>query len=181
MQHGSEAATLIAAVGRRDEAAFDRLYEIAAPQLFGIVLRILRDRPSAEDALQDIFVRIWTKAATYAPEAGEPFAWMASIARHRAIDALRARPSLRQVDPHEGFLESIPAPLDEEGSVMNIGALRHCLDTLDAETRDCVTLAYCAGWSGKELAERHGRPENTVKSWLRRGLASLRGCLDKDA
>lgn len=64
---------------------------------------------------------------------------------------------------------------------MNIGALRHCLEALDDETRDCVTLAYCAGWSGKELAERHGRPENTVKSWLRRGLVALRGCLDKNA
>ena len=181
MRDKAEVSALIAAVGRGDEVAFDLLYDLAASQLFGVILRIVRNRASAEDVLQDVFVRIWTRASTYSPEAGEPFAWMAAIARHRAIDLLRAKPALRQIDPHEGFLESLPAPQDDEKGIMDSGALQHCLAALDPMTRDCVTLAYCAGYSGQELAERHGRPENTIKSWLRRGLLALRSCLEANA
>lgn len=177
----TEIARLIAAAARGDESAFDRIYQHAAPQLFGLVLRMVRDRAQAEDVLQDVFTRIWTRASTYEPAAGEPFAWLSSIARHRAIDHLRRAPPLRRVeDGHESWFENIADPRDEERAMMDAGVLRHCLGALDAETRGCVVQAYCEGYSGSELADRYGKPENTIKSWLRRGLASLKTCLDKN-
>jgi len=174
-------ANLIAAVARGDTAAFDSLYESVSPKLFGLILRMVRTRPLAEDILQDVFVRIWTKAATYTPGAGEPMAWMASVARHRAIDALRARPALRQVEePYENWLENIADPRDGEGQMMDASILHHCLETLDETTRACVVQAYCEGFSGLELAARHGKPVNTIKSQLRRGLAALKDCVEQN-
>ena len=181
MPDQTEIASLIAAVSRGEEPAFDRLYIKVAPQLFGLVLRMVRNRAQAEDVLQDVFTRIWTKAASYEPAAGEPLAWLSSVARHRAIDHLRRTPSLRQVEEgYEGWFENIADPKDEEGAMMDAGVLRHCLGALDRQTQDCVMLAYCEGYSGRELATRYGKPENTIKSWLRRGLASLKICLDKN-
>ena len=181
MSDQADVANLIAAVARGDEPAFDRLYQKVAPQLFGLLLRMIRDRAQAEDVLQDVFTRIWTRASSYAPEAGEPLAWLSSIARHRAIDHLRRAPSLRQVaESYDGWFENIADPRDEERAMMDAGVLRHCLGALDQETQACVVLAYCEGYSGRELADRYGKPENTIKSWLRRGLASLKICLDKN-
>lgn len=177
----SEAVRLIAAVARGDSTAFDRLYQASAPKLFGLILRMVRDRPMAEDILQDSFVRIWTRAATYAPDAGEPLAWMAAIARNRAIDHLRAKPSLRKVEEeYDGWFENLAEPQDRERGILDAEILRHCLGALDEMTRTCVLRAYCEGFSGRELADRYGRPENTIKTWLRRGLAALKACLDKD-
>ena len=178
----TDIAELIAAVAAGDRIAFDRLYEATAPKLFGLILRMLRDRPLAEDVLQDVFVRIWTKAATFSPGAGDPLAWMASIARHRAIDQLRARPALQRVEEsYEGWFENLPDRRDGERDLLNADVLRHCLAALDDETRSCVLQAYCAGASGQELAARFGRPENTIKTRLRRGLAALRACVEKSA
>ncbi len=172
---------LISAVARGDAIAFDALYEKAAPKLFGLILRMVRDRPMAEDVLQDAFMRIWTKAATYSPDAGDPMAWMASIARHRAIDYLRARPIARTGGGgYDNWLENVADPLDGAGRMMDAALLRHCLGTLDDTSRACVVQAYCEGFSGQELAERYGRPVNTIKSQLRRALAALKDCVERN-
>lgn len=182
MRDRDEIARLIESVARGDETAFDRLYGAAAPQLFGVALRIVRDRAQAEDVLQDAFTRIWMRAATYDPLAGEPLAWLSAIVRHRAIDHVRRTPSARRVDEqYDGWFENLADPRDEEGALMAAGALRHCLGALDETTRACVVEAYCAGLSGKELAARYDRPVGTIKGWLRKGLATLRACLETNA
>lgn len=171
-------ARLIEAVAGGDRAALRALYDATAPKLLGIIVRILRDRSAAEDALQEVFVRVWQRAGSYEPRAGAPLAWLVAIARHRAIDLLREEKATRLTPVEEGWLERLADTRDGEVDLARRDALAHCLDTVDAAQRDCLLLAYCEGWSREELAARYDRPVNTIKTWLRRGLLSLRGCLE---
>lgn len=175
----ADLADLVKASAGGDEGALRALYDRTAPKLLGILLRILRDRSAAEDALQDVFVRIWQRAGSYDPAAGAPMAWLIAIARHCAIDAVRrqqARPMPVQDD--EDWLARIADDRDGEADLARDDALRHCLEGLEASHRDCIVLAYCEGYSREELASRFDRPVNTIKTWLRRGLLALRGCLE---
>jgi len=174
-------AALIAGVARQDRRAFKALYDATAPKLFGIVLRIVRDRAVAEEVLQDVFLRVWQNAATYAPEAGQPLTWLASVARYRAIDVVRRRREIAIGSSEEGddWVESIVDLRDGEAELIDRDRLRHCLGRLEEAQRTCLVLAYCEGFSREELAARYGRPVNTIKTWLHRGLLSLRGCLDE--
>lgn len=174
-------AALLAAVAGRDRRAFKSLYAATAPKLFGIVLRIVRDRAVAEEVLQDVFLRVWQNAGTYAPEAGQPLTWLASIARYRAIDVIRQRREVL-IAPGEGgedWMAAIVDPRDGEAEMIDRDRLMHCLARLEDVQRRCLLLAYLEGRSREELAERFARPVNTIKTWLHRGLAGLRGCLDE--
>ncbi len=144
-----------------DRAAFRRLYEATAPKLFAIVLRIARDRAIAEEVLQETYVRVWRNAERFNPEAGQPMAWLAAIARNRAIDRIRSE----RVAPTAGAgddsaLERLAAPGSGDPAMRE--ALRACLSSLDEEARTCVVLAYCSGLSREELAERFKRPVGTI-------------------
>lgn len=177
-------AALIAQVADGRQDALRALYDRTAPKLFGVILRIVRDRSAAEDVLQDAYLRVWQNAAGYAPEAGRPMAWLAAIARHRAIDQVRRKgevPMPASEDDDEDWLARIADPRDSEAAILDRDALLACLGRLEPAQRDCVVLAYCEGLSREELALRYDRPVNTVKTWLHRGLASLRGCLDAAA
>lgn len=176
----AELAELITAVARADRAAFRRLYDKTAPKLFGIVLRIIRDRSLAEDILQDVFLRIWRSAGNFSPEAGPPMAWLNSIARNRTIDILRQKTLVLPEHAKEetDWYERIAEPRDREADMMDIAALRHCLGEVEEPARSCVLLAYYEGFSREELAERFDRPVNTIKTWLHRTLAVLKTCLE---
>lgn len=171
-------ARLIRAVAAGDRAALRALYAATAPKLLGIILRIVQDRSAAEDALQEVFVRVWQRAGSYDPQAGAPLAWLVAIARYRAIDLVRQEKAARLTQAEEGWLERLADTGDGEADLARRDALAHCLDGVEAPQRDCLVLAYCEGWSREELAARHDRPVNTIKTWLRRGLISLRGCLE---
>jgi RNA polymerase sigma factor (sigma-70 family) len=175
-----ELSSLLSAVGRRDRAAFKRLYESSSPKLFGIVLRIVKDRASAEEVLQDVYLRIWEHADTYAAEVGSAWAWINAIARNRAIDVVRQRTAVALPEPNEGldWFKRIAERRDREAEVINNASLRACLERIDTQARDCVLLAYYEGFSREELAERYAAPVNTIKTWLHRSLANLRACLD---
>lgn len=177
-------AALIGRVADGRQEALRALYDHTAPKLFGVILRIVRDRGAAEDVLQDAYLRVWQGAAGYAPEAGRPMAWLAAIARNRAIDLVRRKgevPMPVSEDDDEDWLTRIADPRDSEAAFLDRDALLACLGRLEPAQRDCVVLAYCEGLSREELALRYDRPVNTVKTWLHRGLASLRGCLDAAA
>lgn len=174
----ADLARLLADVAAGDRTALRDLYAATAAKLFGIVHRILQDRSAAEDALQEVFVRVWQRADRYDPQAGSPLTWLGSIARHKAIDRLRQEKATRLTPVEEGFLERIADAGDGEGDLSRRDALARCLDTVEPDQRDCLVLAYCEGWSREELAARHDRPVNTIKTWLRRSLISLRGCLE---
>ncbi|RZK78942.1 MAG: sigma-70 family RNA polymerase sigma factor [Methylobacterium sp.] len=173
-------ADLIARIARRDEAALRTLYDRTAPKLLGVVLRIQSDRGMAEDVLQDVFLRIWQKAASYSPAAGRPLAWLCTIARNRAIDGVRRRSETQGpvTEDGEDWVERLADPHDSEGTILGRNALQACLGRLEALHRDCIVLAYCEGQSREDLALRYDRPVSTIKTWLHRGLATLRGCLD---
>lgn len=176
---------LIGAVAGRDEGALRALYHLTAPKLFGIVLRIQQDRSLAEDVLQDVFVRIWQAAGSYSPEAGAPLAWLCAIARNRAIDTVRRKGEAKGEvsgpvgDDGVDWLERLADPHDGERAFLGREALKVCLARLDEQQAECVVLAYCEGFSREELAQRYGRPVNTIKTWLHRALAALKTCLEE--
>lgn len=173
-------AGLIARIARRDQAALRALYDRTGPKLFGVILRIQADRSLAEDVLQDVYLRVWQNAASYSPEAGRPLAWLCTIARNRAIDGVRRRSEIQgpATEDGEDWVERLADPHDSAGAILDSHALRACLGRLEALHRDCIVLAYCEGRSREDLAQRYDRPVSTIKTWLHRGLASLRGCLD---
>lgn len=177
-------AGLLAASAAGDEAAFARLYALSSPKLYAIVVRLLKRRDWAEEALQDVYVRIWQKAETYAPERGTAMAWLATIARYRALDLLRAkRPEIGESDLDETQsalvegVESSQSPEDEAVEGTELDRLDNCLKELPDEQRKIVMLSYYEGYTHSELAKKFAAPLGTIKSWTRRGLMRLRDCL----
>ena len=161
----------------RDEGsaeAFRRLYQMSASLLLGVAQRVLGRRELAEEALHDAFAKIWHSAATFDPLAARPVAWMVAIARNRALD-IRASHDVSRVDssenPHDLFSAELPDSVE-------LKRLRDCLGRLEAPQRQAIALAYDRGLSHSELAAHLGKPIGTVKAWVRRGLASLRICLE---
>jgi RNA polymerase sigma-70 factor (ECF subfamily) len=171
---------LIARVALRDREAFSALYRATSAKLFGICLRVLVDRPRAEEALQEVFVKIWNRADRYRVTGHSPMTWLITVARNHAIDRLRAG------GPPTTDLEDVapiaaPGPTPEESAIAAGEARRiaACLDELPADRADAVRGAYLEGQSYKELAELHDVPLNTMKTWLRRSLLSLKECLSR--
>lgn len=167
---------LILAVADQDRDAFRSLYDRTSAKLFGVILRILPERAQAEDAMQEVYARIWRNAAGYDATRGRPITWLATIARNHAVDVRR-----REGARGAGRTSDIDLDLLAGGvgaSSETLAALSVCLGRLEGELRRLVLAAYCHGESREELAERSGRPVGTIKSWLHRGLASLRTCLD---
>jgi RNA polymerase sigma-70 factor, ECF subfamily len=176
---GSSLAALLDATSRGERAAFRALYEATAPKLFGVVLRITRSRPTAEEVLQETFIKIWQNAERFAPEMGQPMAWLTSIARNRAIDRIRSEKIERnRAYDDDDILAKLAAPSTGDPGMRQ--ALATCLGKLDEESRDCVILAYCSGFSREEPAERFARPVGTIKTLLRRCLEQLRACLESE-
>ncbi|MCC6736248.1 MAG: sigma-70 family RNA polymerase sigma factor [Bauldia sp.] len=164
------------ATGKRD--AFRSLYAATSPKLYAIVLRICREPGLAQDALQETYLKVWTRAERFRAEEGSPASWLAAIARNTAIDAVRRRTDVALGMDEEGksVIEEM-AMATEGADVIDVQALRHCLSGLEEKQRDCVVLAYCWGSSREELAEKFDRPVGTIKTWLHRGLANLKACL----
>lgn len=175
----SEIADLIAAAAKGNRDAFRALYERTSPKLLGVIMRMRLERAAAEDILQDVYLRVWRNAGQYSSASGSAMGWLISIARYRAIDVLRQKtPDL--VAPREDgsdWLADVAEPSDAAGQWIDRQALQHCLERVDAAARDCIVLAYCEGWTREELGEKFGRPANTIKTWLHRGLTVLRTCL----
>jgi RNA polymerase sigma-70 factor (ECF subfamily) len=170
---------LLTAIARGSERALRRLYEIDSRRLYGIALRIVRRPELAADVLQDAFVQIWRNAATFAPGRGDPSAWLAAIVRYRALDVVRrVRREVLTDDPGAGLIADEP-DIDAQLDLKMAGAaLRRCLGGLELNQRRSVLLAFVDGLSHTEIATRLPAPLGTVKSWVRRGLLSLRSCLE---
>jgi RNA polymerase sigma-70 factor (ECF subfamily) len=146
-----------------------------------VLLRILKRRSVAEEALQDVMVRIWQRADQYSAYRGRAMAWITAIARYRAIDLLRRQPVTATLDqaPPESLADATAADFAEETTSDRLRtALRDCLGLLSDQQRKCLALAYIEGYSQDEIARAIASPLGTVKSWMRRGLASLKRCLE---
>ena len=181
MRDDATLTRMLRAVAEGDADALRTLYDLTAPKLHGVILRIQRDRSVAEDVLQDVYLRVWQAAGSYAPESGRPLTWLCTIARNRAIDGIRRRGEIQGPEREDGedWVERLIDPHDTEAAIVGRDALAACLGRLDAAQRACVVLAYCEGWSREELAQRYDRPVNTIKTWLHRSLSALKGCLEE--
>jgi RNA polymerase sigma-70 factor, ECF subfamily len=176
---GSDLTELLTRIAARDTAAFAALYKQTSGKLYGVIARILTRGDVAADVLQEAYVRIWEKAGDFDPLKGSPLAWMATIARNRALDEVRRVRPFSLEDQPEGFepaAEEID-PLAARERSEGLTALVDCLKALDEEKRAIVLLAYYRGLSREALAKRFGRPVPTIKTWLHRSLAQLRDCL----
>jgi RNA polymerase sigma-70 factor (ECF subfamily) len=172
-------AELLSRTAIGDRQAFAELYGAMRAKLFAVSLRIVRERPLAEEALQDSFVAIWNHASDYARARGAPSTWMAAIVRNRSLDLVRRTREMPDID------DVLSSQLVDESAVPALAvearaeahALERCLAELDAEQRQSIALAFYHGLTHSELAAHLHRPLGTVKTHVRRGLLKLRDCL----
>jgi RNA polymerase sigma-70 factor (ECF subfamily) len=172
---------LLAQVAMGDRAAFNTLYRSTASRLFGICLRVLTQRSEAEDALQDVYTAVWRKAAQFDATKASATAWLAMIARNKAIDRLRsmpaqqARSSLELAENVEDTAASLPQQVQ---TAADRARLEHCLERLEPRRRSLIRAAFFDGLTYEELSAKIEAPLGSIKSWIRRGLLQLRECLD---
>ncbi len=172
---------LLGQVAEGDQSALTTLYDATSRLVFGLVLRIINDRSTAEEVLLDVYTQVWRQATSYDSRRGAPLAWMMTIARSRAIDRLRAG---RQEHLHKEPLDSVgelrsKAQSPEEATEISERQkiVREALDTLSTEQREVLELAYFSGLSHSEIALQLGQPLGTVKTRTRLGMMKLRELL----
>lgn len=182
-QPRGDLADLLRRVAAGDRAAFRRIYDLQAPRLYAVALRIVRQAPLASDAVHDAFLQVWRNAGRFTAARGSAEGWLLSLVRYRALDIARRRGrELAQDDldlPEPA--DEAPDPLQRLASSRDAAALHDCLRQLEADRQKLLLLAFVDGLSHSEVAERVSMPLGTVKTWIRRSLQSLRLCLDGSA
>jgi RNA polymerase sigma factor (sigma-70 family) len=197
MKQSAELPGLISRVALGDRAAFDTLYRHSSAHLLGVILRIQSNRAQAEDVLQEVYINVWRAAQSFNPALSQASTWLVSIARHRAIDSLRRKQTevntisstvskggLDEDDTHDlldHIADDAPGPQEQLEKATQARALAHCMQTLSAEQKSSLALAYYQGLSHTEVAEQMGQPLGSVKSWVRRGMQALKACLERAA
>jgi RNA polymerase sigma-70 factor, ECF subfamily len=173
-------AGLLERVAREDGAALRELYDLAAPKLFGLALRILTKHEWAEEVLQDSFINIWRFAGDYRRALSAPMTWMSAIVRNRALDHLR-RVNSQETEWSDALDDLVasaePDPDALTGISLQARMLEGCMQQLEPAQRQAVALAYLRDQSHSEIADTLAVPLGTIKSWIRRGLAKLKTCL----
>jgi RNA polymerase sigma-70 factor (ECF subfamily) len=175
--------SLLQRIAARDTAALAELYDRHSRLLFGLILRIVRDRGEAEDILQEAFVRVWTRAESYDARMGGPLPWIVRVARNCAIDRLRARRVRAAVDAPAIDVAATPATgiQSPEAAVLDAERRRTVTDALaglPAEQRQLIEAAFFEGYTHSELAQRFGLPLGTVKTRIRAGMTAMRRRLE---
>ena len=171
---------LVQGMVRRDRNALEELYRRFGDAVFSLAVHILRDSGAAEEATQDAFFRVWSKASDYRPDRGKVTSWLFGIAHHRVIDEVRKRRRREQTLVFRDVSE-MPQPLDEVGDPAKYASQQSwkqeiggALGTLRPEQREVVILAYYAGFTHSEIAKRLDQPLGTVKTRMRLALRKLR-------
>lgn len=166
-----------------ERAALAEVYKATHAKLFGIALRILKDRKDAEDAVQDIYVSLWQKADRYEQGRASPISWLAIFARNRVIDRLRRRKSRSgdmPVEAAEWVADATPLPEEQMMDAEREARVHACLAGLEQAQGEAIRAAFLDGQTYASLAERQGVPLGTMKSRIRRGLARLKTCLERE-
>jgi RNA polymerase sigma-70 factor (ECF subfamily) len=166
--------------GRGDRSAFEAVYKATSAKLFGVCLRIFPDRNEAEEALQDAYLTIWNKAASFETGRASPISWLVAVTRNRAIDRLRARGKAGMTSLDEAAEIADPAPL-ADAQLLASGednVLHGCIERLERRDAHFIRSAFIGGATYADLAAREGEPLGTVKSRIRRALIKLRGCME---
>lgn len=178
--------TLLQLIAQTHENALGELYDRYSRLVFSMALNAVGDAALAEEITQDVFLRIWNKAATYNPEQGKAITWIASITRYRAIDILR-RMSIRPEGNHpawageEDFDLPDPVDIEEEAAISQRKRLvRWAVSTLPPEQQTALSLAFFQGYSHSEIAEMLNEPLGTVKTRIRLAMQKLRQLLREE-
>ncbi|MEO8045182.1 MAG: sigma-70 family RNA polymerase sigma factor [Spartobacteria bacterium] len=177
-------ASLVRQMSAGDEGAFTTFYDRFAPGLFSMIYAILHDQKESEDVLQEAFVQMWKRTATYDATRSSLFTWAVMIARHKAIDRLRSRQRqarLSEAVATETDIHSFSAPSEQADNALaradERGRVRAALSQLGEAQREAIDLAFFGGLTQTQIAERLGAPLGTVKARIRRGLLALREVL----
>jgi len=169
-------------IGAGDEGALGEVYDRTSAKLFGVCLRILGDRGEAEDALQEVYVSVWRRAGSFDASRASAVTWLATLARNRAIDRLRAAGRPCATAPIEAAL-AMPDTADDALALLEAGEdrarLTGCIEELETRQSGAIRAAFFDGYTYAELAAREDVPLATMKSWVRRGLLRLRECLER--
>jgi RNA polymerase sigma factor (sigma-70 family) len=170
---------LLIQTGHSDQQAFAELYRRTSSKLFGVCLRMLRDRGEAEDVLQEIYTTVWRRAAGFDAAKAGAITWLTTLSRNKAIDRLRQHREELLDDPSklEDTVDSQPTPAAYAEASEQYRRLQHCMDQLEPQHRESVREAFFTGATYNELAERCKVPLGTMKSWIRRSLLLLQTCL----
>ncbi len=163
---------LLSRCAGRDRAALRALYDLTAPKLLGIALRLLRNRPQAEDVVQEAFLQIWRNAGRFDTARGSAMGWMVAILRYRALDRIESEKRHTGTDELPDVAAELPVSVEDQS------ALAACLATLPEPWQRSINLAFVDGYSHSEIAELTKTPLGTIKSWILRGWASLKRCLE---
>jgi len=173
--------TLLESCASHDQVAFKRLYDTSSSQIYATLVSILQIEAIAEEALQETYMKIWTKADDYKVELGQPLTWMTSIARYHALDVLRKR-RIRENKESEWDenISSVELAVNQTGPAQmteDQDILEQCFGRLSEVQRTCISRAYLEGLTHDELSVSVNSPIGTVKSWIRRGLLALKECI----
>ena len=171
----------IEATARGEANGFEKLYRLTSAKLFGICLRICRNRDGAEDALNEVYLSVWRRANRFERGRAQPMSWLCTIARNRSIDWVRSNGRPTESDAQLADLPSEDADAQTLAEQSEDSRRLHlCLDRLDAQQREAIRTAFFEGVTYSELAERKKVPLGTMKTWIRRGLLKLKDCLNGD-
>lgn len=181
----NEANELLKEIAKGNQKSFKALYEKVSPKLLGLLTEMLRDRYIAEDVLQETMVNAWNNSVSFDENKASATTWIFSIARHRALDRLR------QQHRYDALMRSDNAKVDaafsdihdhttfDYDSLLMSEKLTHCFEEIGNDSAACIRLAYYRGYTLREIALIRKNSVNTVKSWVKRGLAKLRECIQK--
>ena len=181
---GKDAVEMMSAVAGGDEAAFGRLYDLVAPRVYGLIVRVLRNRALTEEVAQEVIIEAWRTAGRFDATRGSVTGWVLTIAQRRAVDRIRAEQASTSRMMKFG-LASVPIAydevVDEVTDRLRYQQVRNCLDCLTDLQRQAVVLAYYDGHTYREVADLLTVAVPTVKSRMRDALIRLRDCLGPSA
>lgn len=180
MDEGTTDGELLARIAARDDTALGVLYDRYGGLAFGLAYRVLRDRSQAEDVVQEAFLSVWRRAATFDAGKGSARGWLMSVVHNASIDRRRGRFRHQQdevdIEDHAWRLADDDV-WDDVSRTLDREQVRRALDEIPKEQRETLELAYFGGLTQAEIAERTGEPLGTVKSRARLGLRRLEGLL----
>ena len=176
-QRDQQLRFLIELVSEGDRKAFAELYDLTAPMVFGVALKVLGERSWAEDVTQEAYLQIFNQAGKFEPSSGSVTGWVATIAHRRAVDAVRRAEARRRRERSQPVAPAVdetsePVVLEDERRRVNAA-----LGSLSDLQREAIELAYYQGLTYREVAERLDAPLGTIKTRMRDGLMRLRSIL----